>query len=273
MKQVALASYTAVLVALGVFSAAISTAQQPQQTKSLQFEVAVIKPGNTQSIGASSYFPGGPGGQLRMVNTPLKQWVEMALSVREYALKAPPWLDTSRFDLVAKLPADKPFDSNTTGQMMKALLIERFGLKWHEESQIVSGYELVPDKKVLVQPATLLEKLRGSGGSSSGPSSVSGTNMSMAEFAGLLGSVLGRPIVDATHLSGGYDIKLAWRPSDDAEVASQRQYGNQYGIDVDNLPASASNALREQLGLRLQSAKVPSKIIVVDNINHQPTGN
>ena len=34
---------------------------------------------------------------------------------------------------------------------MKALLIERFGLKWHEELRSVSGYELVAGKKVLVK--------------------------------------------------------------------------------------------------------------------------
>jgi uncharacterized protein (TIGR03435 family) len=95
----------------------------------------------------------------------------------------------------------------------------------------------------------------------------------MSELAELLGKALGRPVVDATHLSGGFDIKLMWRSDNDADVARDRQYGKQYGIDVDNLPSSLSTALREQLGLRLQSAKVPSKIIVVDQINRQPTEN
>jgi uncharacterized protein (TIGR03435 family) len=97
--------------------------------------------------------------------------------------------------------------------------------------------------------------------------------MPMSELAEALGKVLGKPVVDATHLSGGFDIKLMWRPFDDAELAGQRQYGKQYGFDVDNLPSSVFAALREQLGLRLQSAKVPSNIIVVDNINRQPTEN
>ena len=95
----------------------------------------------------------------------------------------------------------------------------------------------------------------------------------MSELAQALGKVLGRPVVDATHLSGGFDFKLMWRPSDEAELAAQQRYGKQYGVDVDNLPSSASAALEEQLGLRLQSARVPSKIIVVDQINRQPTPN
>jgi uncharacterized protein (TIGR03435 family) len=271
MRQGVLPSFAAIFVALGVFSASISTAQQPQPAKPLQFEVASIKPGappSDPSLGVSRVEGGGPGSQFRMVNIPLKQWVEMGLSVSDYALKAPSWIDTSRFDLDARMPAYKPDDQNARADMMKALLIERFGLKWHEEVQSVSGYELVTDKKVLVTPSSLLERLQGHG-SSSGPGLIGGTNISMPELAEALGGVLGRPVVDATHLSGVFDIKVTWRPSDDATAAEQKKYG----IDVDNLPSSVSTAVREQLGLRLQSAKVPLKVIVVDNIDRQPTEN
>jgi uncharacterized protein (TIGR03435 family) len=266
-------NYSATLLALFAvmplaFAQNISTAQQPQQAKSLQFEVATIRPGNPPLGVDSSTSAGGPGGLFRMVNMPLKQWVEMGLSVRDYALKAPSWLDTSRFDLDARPPVNQ----RATPEMMKTLLIERFGLKWHEELQSVSGYELVADKKVLAKPSSLLERLQGPG-SSSGPGLIGGTNMSMSDFAGALGKVLGRPVVDATHLSGGFDIRLMWRPDNDAAVAEEKRYGKQYGIDVDNLPSSVSTALREQLGLRLQSAKVPSNVIVVDHINRQPTEN
>ena len=277
MRKAALASFAAIIAAVGALSASISTAQQPQQAKSWQFEVASIKPSDPKLVVGSS--SSTRGGLFQMVNTPLKQWVEMGLSVRDYALKAPSWLDTSRFDLKARLPAGEPVNQKATAnqdpkaEMMKALLIERFGLKWHEELQSVSGFELVTDKKVLLKPSSLLERLEGAHGSGWGPSAINGTNMSMSEFAGLLGQVLGRPVVDATHLSGGFDIKLMWLPDNDAAVAEEKRYGKQYGIDVDNLPSSVTTALREQLGLRLQSAKVPSKVIVVDHINSQPTQN
>jgi len=265
MRQATLASFIAVIVVLGAISASIAAAQQPQQEKSLQFEVATIKPSNPKLGVVSSSSAGSSGGQFRLVNTPLKQWVEMALSVRDLALKAPSWLDTSRFDLDARLPAGSP----ASAEMMKALLIERFGLKWHEEFQSVPGYELVADKKVLAQPA----RLKGLHGSSYGPSFIQGTNIPMSELAEALGTALRRPVVDATHLSGGFDVKLLWLPSDDAAVAQEKRYGKRYGIDVDNLPSSVFTAVREQLGLRLQSAKVPSKVIVVDHINSQPTEN
>jgi uncharacterized protein (TIGR03435 family) len=273
MRQAALASLSALIAVVGSLSASISIAQQPQQAKSSHFEVATIKPSDPRLEANSFSSGGGPGGQFRMANVPLKQWVEKGLSVSDYALRAPSWLDTDRFDLNARVPADAPTDHNATPEMMKALLIERFGLKWHEELQSVSGYELVTDKKVLAQPSSGLLQLLQRHSSSSGPTLIGGKNMPMSELAEALGKVLGKPVVDATHLSGGFDIKLMWRPFDEAELAGQRQYGKQYGFDVDNLPSSVFTALREQLGLRLQSAKVPSNIIVVDNINRQPTEN
>jgi len=269
MRQAALASFVAAIVTLGALSTSISTAQQPQQAKSLQFEVAAIKPSDPK-LGANSS-ASSTSSLFQMVNTPLKQWVEMGLSVRDYALKAPAWLDTSRFDLVAKKPAGTPANKEALAEMMKALLIERFGLKWHEELQTVPGFELVPDKKVLAQPATPMERLRGRGGWGYGATSFSSTNMSMSEFAEALGQVLGRPVVDATHLSGRYDFKLAWSPMDDAAVAKAKGFGMK-DVDIDSLP-SIFTAVQEQLGLRLQSAKVPSNVIVVDNINRQPTEN
>ena len=145
-------------------AAITSTAQQPQPGKLLQFEVAAIKPGNTNHLGALT----STNGKLfQMVNVPLKQWVEMGLSVPDFALKAPAWLDTTTFDLNAKLPdqfvvqgaPNQPVDEKAMAErqkalaeMMRNLLIERFGLKWHDEPGTVSGYELVTDKKVLAQP-------------------------------------------------------------------------------------------------------------------------
>lgn len=247
----------------------LAIAQQPQATKPLEFEVAAIKPGDTNHLGALTKTTGN---RFQMVNVPLKHWVEVGLSVPDYALKAPGWLETSTFDLDAKLPDQKPvaeMQQKAVAEMMRNLLIERFGLKWHEETQTVSGYELVTDKKVLATPATLTERLLGRGGAAWGSSGVSGTNMPMSRLAELLSLALGRPVVDATHLTGGYDIKVSWRPSDDADVARLKQVG----IDVANLPDSVFTAVREQLGLRLQPAKVPGRVVVVDQFNRQPTGN
>jgi uncharacterized protein (TIGR03435 family) len=266
MRQAALMSFAAAVAAIWFLSAGVAGAQQAQPAKALQFEVATIRPGDPKLGGYSSTKGVDiPGGQVKIVNMPLRQWVEIGLSVSDSALKAPPWLDTSRFDLDARLPAGE----RASPEMMKALLIERFGLKWHEESQTVAGYELVPDKKVLMQPLGLLERMKESPGTSSGPTLIGGTDQPISQLAEALAKVLGRPVVDATHLSGVFDYRLMWRPDDDAAAAQLKQGG----IDVDNLPGSVFAAVQEKLGLRLESAKVTAKVTVVDQISRQPTGN
>ena len=97
--------------------------------------------------------------------------------------------------------------------------------------------------------------------------------MRMSELAEALTKASGKPVVDATHLSNGFDIRLLWLSDNAAMVAEEKQYGKQYGVDVNSLPSSLFTALREQLGLRLQKVNVPSKVIVVDSMNRQPTAN
>lgn len=247
----------------------VAIAQQPQAQTPARFEAAVIKPGNPKLLGMSSTSTGPSGGQFKIVNKPLTEWIEIGLSVPDYALRAPSWLESSRFDLVARLPAGKPVTEAITAEMVKNLLIERFGLKWHEETQDVSGYQLLTEKKILMKSPTVTERLFGIHGGGSGPSTIDGANMPMSELAQKLGTVVGRPVVDATHLSGGFTFKMLWRPSNEAAAADEKRHG----IDVDNLPDSVFTALREQLGLRLQSAKVPGRVIVIDHINNQPSAN
>jgi uncharacterized protein (TIGR03435 family) len=198
---------------------------------------------------------------------PLKRWVEMALSVSDYALKAPPWLGESNYDLDAKVPTDGPADQKATNEMLLTLLTERFALTWHHERGSVSGYKLVIGKKLLLKASDTSDPKQ-RGGTSRGPALIAGHNMPMSDLATALGEVLERPIIDSTHLSGGFEIRLMWRPDGEAALA----LANQMKVDVDNLP-SIFTALQEQLGLRLQRAQVPSDVIVVDSISRQPTDN
>jgi uncharacterized protein (TIGR03435 family) len=258
----------ALVVCAGLMSGFAADGQQPQQPKPMRFEVAAIRPADPKAIG-TLVRTGPPGGNLQFVNMPLRDWVEMALSVPDFALKAPPWLEGSRFDLDATLPADRALGRDAMEQMLRTLLVERFELKWHEEAQTVPGYELVVDKKVLAPTATMLERLTRSGARSEGPGLIAGTNMPMPELAEKLGKALGRPVIDSTHLTDGYDFKLMWRPESESTVAEWERHG----MDVANLPGSVFAAVREQLGLRLQSAKVPSKVIVVDHMDLKPSAN
>ena len=96
----------------------------------------------------------------------------------------------------------------------------------------------------------------------------------MSGLARILSGQLGRTVVDKTGLTGDYDYKLDWTPDDAGPVMTKG--GNPATGDnaasQDAGGPSLFTALEEQLGLKLESTKGPSDVIVIDALE-QPTGN
>jgi uncharacterized protein (TIGR03435 family) len=77
---------------------------------------------------------------------------------------------------------------------------------------------------------------------------------------------LGRPAVDQTGLTGTFDFALEFVP----DISSTREgYPDFQG---DPTGPTFSQAVREQLGLKLESTKAPSQFLVIDRVEH-PTHN
>ena len=85
---------------------------------------------------------------------------------------------------------------------------------------------------------------------------LTGKGVSTAGLASLLAVPVGRPVVDRTGLAGRYDFQLRYS-ADPARPSS--------------FP-SVFNAVQEQLGLRLESARAPVQVVVVDHVE-RPTPN
>jgi uncharacterized protein (TIGR03435 family) len=79
----------------------------------------------------------------------------------------------------------------------------------------------------------------------------------MHELVLLLSSQLQKPVVDKTGLTGKYDFTLRWATEQLSLVP-----GAATG-EADKLP-SIFTAMREQLGLRLDSTKGPIEVLVID---------
>jgi uncharacterized protein (TIGR03435 family) len=90
----------------------------------------------------------------------------------------------------------------------------------------------------------------------------------IAIFANTLANQLGRPVIDATGLTGPYDLTLSYMPDSGGR-----------GLPPGGLPPGAPDlppidpnapalptALQEQLGLKLETAKGPVEMIVIDSI-------
>jgi uncharacterized protein (TIGR03435 family) len=56
-------------------------------------------------------------------------------------------------------------------------------------------------------------------------------------------------VLDKTEIAGQYDVELHWTPEDSPEPGP-----------------SIFSALQEQLGLRLESARAPQEIVVIDHV-------
>ena len=127
--------------------------------------------------------------------------------------------------------------------MLQNLLAERFKLSLHEETREVSGYALVVAK----------------GGPKSrvfaGKTAVACGASSTEELARCLSSRLGQPVVDKANIT-------------------ERNLSLTLASLGENQPDTPSifTVLEEQLGLKLESRKVPLKILVIDHVE-RPTSN
>jgi uncharacterized protein (TIGR03435 family) len=97
---------------------------------------------------------------------------------------------------------------------------------------------------------------------------LAGRDVPLSEIVGELGRATGRHVVDETGLAGRYDVTLTYTP--DSVVLNPATRAEFPAIDPDG--PSLGTALREQLGLRLQSRRGPVDVLVVERVQ-PPTPN
>ena len=88
---------------------------------------------------------------------------------------------------------------------------------------------------------------------------IGGTGMPIQYLVDMLSTVLQRPVSDNTGLTGLYDFQLQWMPDE-----TQRSIGAPGATNGDG--PSLFQALQEQLGLRLESKKIQTRVLVIDKI-------
>lgn len=184
----------------------------------------------------------------------LQNLMAQAYLIKNFQISGPDWLDSDRFDIVAKLP-----DGATREQlpaMLRALLKERFHLAVHPEQKTRIAYFLQPGKDA-AKLKTVDSEVRDVQTSRGAHRRIAG-KLTMAYFAGLLSNMVDQPVVDETGLKGVYDIDVEW--------ASDETAG------MDNTP-SLPDALESTLGLRLDTRKAPVDIYVIDHMDRTPTAN
>jgi len=224
------------------------------------FEVASIKPNNSGGRGSSSH--SRPGGEIILENYSLKRLVERAYDVKDFSISCPDWMDTTRFDIIAKPPA--PVAREEMNVLMQSLLADRFKLVIRRETKTMSAYELVVGKGGLKVKAAEPGYSNSNSNSNAGKGTFVATKITMGEFATFLSTRLDRPVVDKTEVKGVFDMKLEWTLDDNSPSAT--------GASTSEGP-TIFTAIQEQLGLKLVAQKLPVEIVVVDHAEKVPTEN
>jgi uncharacterized protein (TIGR03435 family) len=240
-------------------------AQSQPPASPLTFEVASIKPAKAGFGGVrggchgidSVYTPAQqaeapPLGRCVITDGRLSHMVGIAWDTTMTMLKTgPDWIQRGdeRFNLEAEAEDPAHTTEKQLLQMLQALLIERFQMKFHLEPVILPGFGLTVAKggsKLKLSKSQDTDFSFGPKGKPGpGAGMMKASRCSMREFVRMLSQFGDHgPGVDRTGLTGLYDFTLTW--------------DNDAGPTIET-------ALREQLGLRMESEKVATDYFVIDS--------
>jgi uncharacterized protein (TIGR03435 family) len=225
------------------------TAQPPNVTAPA-FEVASVRsnPGGGNMIEVTP-------GHLHVTSATLATCIKWAYRVQNGQISGrtsaiSDLLNTERYDIVAKsteLVADQQIRL-----MLQTLLADRFKLVLHKEARDTQMYSLLLEKN-----GRKFSESQGAGESEQQSKSKLTRRWkwtSMKQFADTLSDAMQAPVVDQTGLLGTYDFSLDLTPY--LPTTGERP----------DLAAMMVTAIREQLGLRMESHKAPIDVMVIDRL-------
>jgi len=270
----------------------------------MAFEVASVKP--TDSFRSPSFpldagdaFAsmvdgrlGAPAGNRFSASMTLPTYITFAYKlmltqdqVQSMLAHLPKWVSTDRFEVLARAAGNPTKDQMRL--MMQSLLADRFKLAVHFETHqapvlaltLIKPGKLGPNLRphadgspcdAPLAPPDFASLARGAGvfpplcdvymgiRTDNNNTELGSRNTSMPFLASNLASMgrLGRPIVDQTGLSGRFDFTLEWMPESSSPQPAI----------TDPQGPSFLEALREQLGLKLQSTEAPIQNLVIDHV-------
>ncbi len=280
------AAPAAIAGALALIAAALF-AQSPAP----KFEVASVKPSSENRF--MDVRP-QPGGRLTATG-PLKLFIQNAYSLQAYQiLGGPAWIESDRFQIDAKAPGNP--DRQQLLRMLQSLLEERFQLQTHHESRDLPVYLLVasrsgpklaapkagscvspapgPDVPPPPRPGQPAAFPCGHMGIMLQPSGAraEGGQIEIAELVRILSIIMGRPVQDRTGITSTFDVHLEFTPDTLAAGLPSPMGPAAAAPPSDSAAPSILTTIQEQLGLKLESAKGPVDVLVIDHVA-RPTPN
>ncbi len=255
----------------------------------MAFEVAAVKPSNpgkftlpTFPLDAGDSFA-STGGRF---SADFPMWVYITFAYKltltpeqsqAMMQHLPKWVASDRFNNQAKAEGNPTKDQMRL--MMQSLLADRFQLVVHFETQEMPVFMLTMAKPGKLGPGLRLHAKGPScdvpdasvfpprcdlyGRRMSGKTIKMGArNTTMDIFATSVSGMgrLGRPVINQTGLSGSFDFVLDWMQEPDGPTPPEA------AAEADSQGPTFLAALREQLELKLESARGPVRTLVIDRV-------
>jgi uncharacterized protein (TIGR03435 family) len=221
-----------------------------------------------------------PGGRFVAANIPLRLLIRTAFQVQDdQIIGGPSWLSTDRFDIEARAPGRAGPPNDELLIMLRSLLADRFKLTTHTEKRELPVFALErvrPDGSLgpglrptaCPELAVDLSRPQPCANVQTGFGSLTLRGMPFNQFTPFLSPYVNRVIVDRTVLDGRYDIELKWTP----EQPGQGRGGAPEPPPNDPNAVSIFTAVKEQLGLKLNSSRDMVNVLAIDTLEH-PTPN
>jgi uncharacterized protein (TIGR03435 family) len=203
----------------------------------------------------------------------LSQLMKFAYDIHpRQIIGGPAWLENEKYDVTGKPDTPGVANGKQLKVMVQKLLTDRFQLAFHREKRELPVYAITEAK---YGPKLTRDDSDPNGSSTFrvGLGRLSFTNATMAEFASVLqasGNILERPVVDQTGLgSARYDFMLQWTP----DAAQSQPGGPKPNISLPaDAPPDLFTAFQQQLGLKLESAKAPVDVLLIEHVE-KPSAN
>jgi uncharacterized protein (TIGR03435 family) len=100
------------------------------------------------------------------------------------------------------------------------------------------------------------------GGAIFGPRTYTGVSVPLGNLASGLSRLLGGTVIDKTGLTGNFDISMEWIPDESQTIQLPPEAARSSSSDAAG--GSIFTALKDQLGLKLESQKSPVEVLVID---------
>jgi uncharacterized protein (TIGR03435 family) len=249
------------LIAIGFSLCVVAQTPQAPRPKFDTFEVATVKPVDPDAKAGRMFRMDGTHRWVA-TNFTLEALIALAYDMNPRTISGGPgWIDSQHFDIEAVTPGDVKPTRLEQMQMLRALLVERFRLKFHRQDKEFAIYALSvakggpklkaaekPDDQPQIFGVVYKDRIE-----------VPAKSVTMEDFVAMLQrATLDKPTVNRTGLAGKYDFNLVF-------AQDETQYGGQVGVaPEDTQSPPLFTAVQQQLGLKLEATRGKVAAMIVD---------